>query len=139
MIICCYPIFDKILLLTMSSRKTPQRSDSVKKPKIKLNTSTPKGSNGAPKGKDASVSKEAKSKTKLSKEGGDKKSAAAKETKMTPEERHARKEASHVSISSPPFPLLSSRFTPGCTGRPRANLSRRKRLFFSVTSCSAVS
>ncbi|KAH6997632.1 hypothetical protein BKA56DRAFT_4727 [Ilyonectria sp. MPI-CAGE-AT-0026] len=66
---------------------TPQRPDSVKKPKIKLNTSTPKA-NGTPKGKDESA---AKTKTK-SKKNGDKKAEAPKESKMTPEERRNRKE-----------------------------------------------
>ncbi|KOS20323.1 PWWP domain-containing protein2 [Escovopsis weberi] len=77
---------------------TPQRSDSVKKPKIKLNTSsTPKAANGTPtaKAKDAAASKTAKAKTKKGKDIGDKKAEAPKEAKMTPEERHARKEASH--------------------------------------------
>lgn len=66
---------------------TPQRSESVKKPKIKLNTSTPKA-NGTPKTKDESVTK-SKSKTKKS---GDKKADAPKESKLTPEERRSRKE-----------------------------------------------
>ncbi|XP_044714924.1 PWWP domain-containing protein [Hirsutella rhossiliensis] len=55
---------------------TPQRPDSVKKPKIKLNTSsTPKTV-----------------KPKKAKEGGEKKVETPKEAKMTPEERRARKE-----------------------------------------------
>jgi hypothetical protein len=72
---------------------TPQRPDSVKKPKIKLNTSsTPKTANGAPTPKSKTDSAvKPKSKAKKAKEG-DKKSEAAKEVKMTPEERHARKE-----------------------------------------------
>jgi hypothetical protein len=74
--------------------QTPQRPDSVKKPKIKLNTSsTPKtangNGNGTPQPKDASA-KASKPKPKKTKDGADKK-AEAKE-KMTPEERHARKE-----------------------------------------------
>lgn len=75
---------------------TPQRADSVKKPKIKLNTSsTPKTANGVATPKSAggdSAAKSAKSKLKKGKEGGDKKPEPPKEPKMTPEERHARKE-----------------------------------------------
>ncbi|EHK26409.1 uncharacterized protein TRIVIDRAFT_229361 [Trichoderma virens Gv29-8] len=70
----------------------PQRSDSVKKPKIKLNTSsTSKSANGtaAPKAKEEKPAKVAKAKTKKS---TDKKSDAPKEAKLTPEERHLRKE-----------------------------------------------
>ncbi|KAH8676322.1 hypothetical protein BX600DRAFT_508484 [Xylariales sp. PMI_506] len=77
---------------------TPQRSDSVKKPKIKLTSSaTPKASaNGvqSPSIKE-STSKAAKPKTKASKPAKDaeaKKEAAPKEPEMTPEERHIRKE-----------------------------------------------
>ncbi|KAH7133574.1 hypothetical protein EDB81DRAFT_105933 [Dactylonectria macrodidyma] len=66
---------------------TPQRPDSVKKPKIKLNTSTPKA-NGTPKTKEESA---AKPKTK-SKKSGDKKAEAPKEAKLSPEERRNRKE-----------------------------------------------
>ncbi|KAL6878663.1 hypothetical protein J3F83DRAFT_246628 [Trichoderma novae-zelandiae] len=69
----------------------PQRSDSVKKPKIKLNTSsTSKAANGtaAPKAKEDKVTKVAKAKPK---KGSDRKDAP-KEAKLTPEERHARKE-----------------------------------------------
>lgn len=73
--------------------QTPQRSDSVKKPKIKLNTSsTPKNANGAtPQAKDKDAS--AKSKTKQ-KKGGEKKQAPKE--KLTPEELHARKEVCDV-------------------------------------------
>ncbi|KAK5987307.1 hypothetical protein PT974_11432 [Cladobotryum mycophilum] len=74
---------------------TPQRTESVKKPKIKLNTSsTPKAANGTPtaKSKDAAAPKTTKAKAKKGKEAGEKKSEAPKEVKMTPEERHARKE-----------------------------------------------
>ncbi|KAL7936831.1 hypothetical protein V8C35DRAFT_277346 [Trichoderma chlorosporum] len=70
----------------------PQRSDSVKKPKIKLNTSsTSKSANGtaAPKAKEEKPAKAAKAKAKKS---SDKKSDAPKEAKLTPEERHLRKE-----------------------------------------------
>ncbi|KFA74852.1 hypothetical protein S40288_03504 [Stachybotrys chartarum IBT 40288] len=77
--------------------QTPQRPDSVKKPKIKLNTSsTPKAANGTstPKAKDEPAVKAAKVKAKKGKEkeGGDKKAEPSKESKMTPEERRARKE-----------------------------------------------
>ncbi|KAL7944820.1 hypothetical protein V8C42DRAFT_326009 [Trichoderma barbatum] len=70
----------------------PQRSDSVKKPKIKLNTSsTSKSANGtaAPKAKEEKAAKVTKAKPKKS---TDKKSDAPKEAKLTPEERHLRKE-----------------------------------------------
>ncbi|CAH0001114.1 unnamed protein product [Clonostachys byssicola] len=70
---------------------TPQRPDSVKKPKIKLNTSsTPKAANGTskPQNKEASASKPSKAKSKP----GEKKSAGSKDTKLTPQERLARKE-----------------------------------------------
>ncbi|PHH60327.1 hypothetical protein CDD81_1853 [Ophiocordyceps australis] len=73
---------------------TPQRSDSVKKPKIKLNTSsTPKAANGAatPKSGGGAASK-TKSKPKKSKDGADKKADTAKEPSLDPEVRHARKE-----------------------------------------------
>ncbi|KND90157.1 PWWP domain-containing protein 3, partial [Tolypocladium ophioglossoides CBS 100239] len=74
---------------------TPQRPDSVKKPKIKLNTSsTPKTANGAgtPKSAGGSTAKSVKAKPKKTKEGGEKRAEAPKETKMTAEERHLRKE-----------------------------------------------
>ncbi|KAJ4320843.1 hypothetical protein N0V84_005664 [Fusarium piperis] len=67
---------------------TPQRSDSVKKPKIKLNTSTPKAANGTPKSKDESATK-----TKLKvKKSSEKKAEGPKEPKMTAEQRRQRKE-----------------------------------------------
>ncbi|OAA64847.1 PWWP domain-containing protein [Cordyceps fumosorosea ARSEF 2679] len=64
---------------------TPQRSDSVKKPKIKLNTSSTPKANGTP-------SKKAESavKTKADKKAKDVKKA--KEPKMTPEEKRERKQ-----------------------------------------------
>lgn len=71
--------------------QAPQRSESVKKPKIKLNTSsTSKSANGtaAPKAKEEKAAKATKTKVKKS---ADKKSDAPKEAKMTPEERHDRK------------------------------------------------
>ncbi|PNY23609.1 PWWP domain-containing protein 3 [Tolypocladium capitatum] len=74
---------------------TPQRPDSVKKPKIKLNTSsTPKTANGAatPKSAGGSTAKSVKAKPKKAKDGGEKMAEAPKEVKMTAEERHARKE-----------------------------------------------
>ncbi|KAL1837431.1 hypothetical protein VTJ49DRAFT_3783 [Mycothermus thermophilus] len=78
------------------SAETPQRADSVKKPKIKLTTSsTPKPANGAsatPKSSSKpSESKSAKSKSKK-KEDDKEKEATPKEPELTPEERHARKE-----------------------------------------------
>ncbi|KAL2018871.1 hypothetical protein VTK56DRAFT_296 [Thermocarpiscus australiensis] len=83
------------------SAETPQRSDSVKKPKIKLTTSsTPKAANGStstPKSTKAAESKSAsKSKPKKAKEAEEKKAekvvAAPKEPELSPEDRHARKE-----------------------------------------------
>lgn len=74
--------------------QTPQRPDSVKKPKIKLNTSsTPKAANGTstPKTKDESAAK-SKPKSKKAKETAEKKAEAPKEPKLTPEERLTRKE-----------------------------------------------
>lgn len=77
---------------------TPQRSDSVKKPKIKLtNNSTPKTANGVPTPKSGKVkddSKPAKPKAKKSKDTEEKKSEpqAPKEPELSPEERHQRKE-----------------------------------------------
>ncbi|KAF5003043.1 hypothetical protein FDECE_10389 [Fusarium decemcellulare] len=70
---------------------TPQRSDSVKKPKIKLNTSTPKTANGTPKAKDESATK-AKLKVKKSSEKKAEGAKEPKEPKLTPEQRRHRKE-----------------------------------------------
>ncbi|KAM5384019.1 hypothetical protein ACJA88_003174 [Fusarium oxysporum] len=67
---------------------TPQRPESVKKPKIKLNTSTPKAANGTPKAKEESA---AKTKVKV-KKSSDKKAETTKKAKMTPEERRHHKE-----------------------------------------------
>ncbi|KAF5023921.1 hypothetical protein F66182_4001 [Fusarium sp. NRRL 66182] len=78
----CYQVADQV------KTQTPQRSDSVKKPKIKLNTSTPKAANGTPAVKDESATK-AKVKVKKSSE---KKADAPKEAKITPEQRRQRKE-----------------------------------------------
>lgn len=83
--------------------ETPQRSDSVKKPKIKLTTnSTPKpGANGvqSPKSAKDSTSKPVKVKSKNPKTAketdgkkAEKETPAPKEPEMTPEERRARKE-----------------------------------------------
>ncbi|KAK4158130.1 hypothetical protein C8A00DRAFT_28842 [Chaetomidium leptoderma] len=77
------------------SAETPQRSDSVKKPKIKLTTSaTPKAANGAsstPKPAKTGESKSAKAKSKK-KDADEKEAATAKEPELSLEERHARKE-----------------------------------------------
>lgn len=85
-------------LLTNVTLQTPQRSDSVKKPKIKLNTSsTPKTANGAGTPKSAgagSAAKAANVKPKKAKEAAEKKADTPKEPKMSPEERHKRKEVS---------------------------------------------
>ncbi|KAJ3579235.1 hypothetical protein NPX13_g1330 [Xylaria arbuscula] len=76
---------------------TPQRSDSVKKPKIKFTgaSSTPKAANGvATPSKDSAKAAKAKSKSKAGKEADkkEKEPAAPKEPELTPEERRARKE-----------------------------------------------
>ncbi|KAM0563967.1 hypothetical protein ACHAPJ_000175 [Fusarium lateritium] len=63
---------------------TPQRPDSVKKTKIKLNTSTPKATNGTTKAKDESTTK-----PKVKAKKSEKK---AETPKATPEERRQRKE-----------------------------------------------
>ncbi|SPQ19411.1 3bd56652-4e37-41c1-bed5-64768552086b [Thermothielavioides terrestris] len=82
------------------SAETPQRSDSVKKPKIKLTTSaTPKAANGGaastPKSGKAGESKSAKAKSKKAKEEGDKEvekeAPAPKEPELSAEDKHARK------------------------------------------------
>ncbi|KAK4099789.1 hypothetical protein N658DRAFT_487379 [Parathielavia hyrcaniae] len=78
------------------SAETPQRSESVKKPKIKLTTSaTPKATNGAtatPKSTKAAEAKSSKAKPKK-KEAEEKKEAAApKEPELSAEEKHQRKE-----------------------------------------------
>lgn len=103
--------------MLMPNSQTPKRPDSVKKPKIKLNTSsTPKAANGTtPKAKDESVTK---SKSK-SKKGTDKKSEAPKEPKMTPEERHARKEVGCTTT-----PILMA----GLTGEQKEVLYLRHKL-----------
>ncbi|KAL2256827.1 hypothetical protein VTK26DRAFT_1062 [Humicola hyalothermophila] len=77
--------------------ETPQRSDSVKKPKIKLTTSsTPKTANGAtstPKSGKASEPKGAKSKSKKADEKkAEEKVSTPKEPELSPEDRRARKE-----------------------------------------------
>ncbi|KAI1281021.1 hypothetical protein F5Y07DRAFT_316283 [Xylaria sp. FL0933] len=78
---------------------TPQRSDSVKKPKIKFTgASTPKTANGVQSPAAKESAKSAKGKTKSSKAGKEadskkeKEPAAPKEPELTPEERRARKE-----------------------------------------------
>ncbi|KAK3383394.1 hypothetical protein B0T24DRAFT_604795 [Lasiosphaeria ovina] len=81
--------------------ETPQRTDSVKKPKIKLTTSsTPKAPNGTASAskpaKSASEKKPAKSKAAKPKEAEEKKAekevVTPKEPEVSPEEKHARKE-----------------------------------------------
>ncbi|KAI2468024.1 hypothetical protein F4781DRAFT_282544 [Annulohypoxylon bovei var. microspora] len=77
---------------------TPQRSESVKKPKIKItNSSTPKATSGvqSPTAKDSS--KPVKVKAKAAKGGKDKAESkkekeAPKEPERSPEEKHMRKE-----------------------------------------------
>lgn len=99
-------------LTGVSTNKTPQRSDSVKKPKIKLNTSsTPKTANGAgaPKSTAGSATKITKVKTKKpkeAKEAGEKKAESSKETKIDPEERHKRKVVSLQHLFQHPLSKL---------------------------------
>ncbi|KAI1382161.1 hypothetical protein F4677DRAFT_17165 [Hypoxylon crocopeplum] len=79
---------------------TPQRSDSVKKPKIKLtNSSTPKPANGVPSPTTKDSSKPVKVKAKQAKGGKEKaeskkekEAAAPKEPELSAEERQLRKE-----------------------------------------------
>ncbi|KAI1779962.1 hypothetical protein F4818DRAFT_160459 [Hypoxylon cercidicola] len=79
---------------------TPQRSESVKKPKIKLtNSSTPKASNGVQSPAPKESSKPVKVKAKPSKAGKEKvetkkekETPVPKEPELSPEERHLRKE-----------------------------------------------
>ena len=74
--------------------QTPQRTDSVKKPKIKLTSSTPKVTNGAASTPKSSKAKdESKStKSKAKKPAAEETTEATTEPELTPEERHARKE-----------------------------------------------
>lgn len=78
--------------------QTPQRTESVKKPKIKLTTNSTPKTNGAaftftPKATKATESKSAKPKTKKTNEAQvEKEMSVPKEPEYTPEERRARKE-----------------------------------------------
>ncbi|KAK3335532.1 hypothetical protein B0T19DRAFT_10915 [Cercophora scortea] len=83
------------------TNETPQRSESVKKPRIKLTVnSTPKTANGAsstPKAAKATAEpKASKTKTKKTKEVEEKKvekeASVPKDPELSPEEKHARKE-----------------------------------------------
>ncbi|OTB18363.1 hypothetical protein K445DRAFT_19923 [Daldinia sp. EC12] len=77
---------------------TPQRSESVKKPKIKLtNSSTPKAANGvqSPSTKDSSKGVKVKAKSSKKEKADnekEKEASAPKEPELSPEERHVRKE-----------------------------------------------
>ncbi len=92
-------------LLTFS--QVPQRSDSVKKPKIKLTSnSTPKAANGVqmtPKSSKASASKPSKSKSSKERKAEEKKTEEVqvpKEPELSLEEKHMRKEVrTHVPFS----------------------------------------
>lgn len=79
-----------VLKLANQSAQTPQRSDSVKKPKIKLTGSSAKAAaNGAATSKttkDQSASK-SKAKRSVEKQG----TPVAKRAEMTPKERHERR------------------------------------------------
>ena len=108
--------------LTLVPPQTPQRSESVKKPKIKLTTnSTPKPANGTTptpsKAAKSVADKTAKAKAKKPKETEEKKVveekvATPKEPELSPEEKHVRKEVSTFMVSATPpiTPLL--RFCP---------------------------
>ncbi|KAM9882650.1 PWWP domain-containing protein [Verticillium dahliae] len=75
---------------------TPQRSDSAKKPKIKLTTSsTPKATNGTSTPKAAKESAAKPAKTKSKKDGAEKKAEkeTPKEPELSAEEKHQRKES----------------------------------------------
>lgn len=100
------------LSLTFNNVQTPQRSDSAKKPKIKLNTSsTPKSANGTPSKKEATSAKQVKAKPKEEKK--------PKEVKMTEAEKRERKQVC------------------GCCELPiriKANRHNRKRFSSSDTS-----
>lgn len=84
--------------------QAPQRSDSVKKPKIKVvsNSGTTKAANGASttpkpaKEKDSGAAKAAKPKSSKKEEKKDV-PAAPKEPELTPEELRQRKEVCSVS------------------------------------------
>lgn len=122
---------DPILVLTLDDGiQTPQRSESVKKPKIKLvPSSTPKtnGTTSTPKASSkATESKSAKSKTTTD-APAEKEMSVPKEPEYTPEERHARKEVRIGSVKTSPF------------GRTNANNLRRRRYFSSATSSRRVS
>jgi hypothetical protein len=95
---------DLLLLLHRSDRhttdaiQTPQRSDSVKKPKIKvISSSTPKSANGTPSTKPAKTATEPKvSKPKPKKAEEKKEAVAPKEPELSAEENHARKGVSEL-------------------------------------------
>ncbi|TRX93900.1 hypothetical protein FHL15_005282 [Xylaria flabelliformis] len=89
----------------------PQRSDSVKKPKIKLTgNSTSKAANGVQSTPTKDSAKPAKAKAKSSKGGKEtdskkeKEPAAPKEPELTPEERRARKERGLLPREGSPVP-----------------------------------
>jgi hypothetical protein len=99
--VSCVIIRNVVLHKHLTRLKAPQRSDSVKKPKIKIMSSgTPKATNGVPTPKSArsAEGKPAKSKSKKDAKASEEKKAEAeaglKEPELTPEEQHQRKEAS---------------------------------------------
>lgn len=118
--------------------QTPARTDSAKKPKIKLNTSsTPKTTNGTatPKSAKESAAKPARSKSSK-KEGAEKKAEkeVPKEPELTAEEKHQRKEASQDHDTAPSLDAniyYRRRFSSCATNFRRACLpetkSRRKK------------
>lgn len=117
--------------------QTPQRSESVKKPKIKLTTSsTPKAAaNGAqsPKNGKESTTKASKPKSKAAKKDAEEKPAAPKEPELTAEERQMRKEVR--SPDSLPFTRCTGLSTTRLTGTPRC----RKRSFSCGIGCKKAS
>lgn len=73
--------------------ETPQRTESVKKPKIKIvPSSTPKTNGATSTPKTSTESKSATSKSKTTDAPAEKEMSVPKEPEYTPEERHARKE-----------------------------------------------
>lgn len=75
------------------TQQTPQRTESVKKPKIKLTVNSTPKTNGTTSTPKTTESKSAKSKSKKATEAPvEKEMSVPKEPEYTPEERHARKE-----------------------------------------------
>lgn len=91
----------------------PQRSDSVKKPKIKLTTNTKPSANGTQSPKETASKPPKVKKGSKSKEGDSEKpkKEAPKEPELTPEEKQIRKEV-RVFRGSPVLTFLGAGLTP---------------------------